>query len=194
MTDIREICQLSDEDLEARRVDLGRRLAPELRGRRNLSDGVILSFDATSEMREELSAFVAFESECCLSLNFSVSEAAGELELEMRGIDPSAVFFADVALSAESDATDSDAEGSIRWRPVLDSIGLGALGAFAVCCVLPMALVAAFGTAVAAPFTKLDNPWLISASAFVFAAGIWLWQRRRKAAQPAMESGRGCGC
>lgn len=194
MTDIREICQLSEEDLEARRVDLGRRLAPELRGRRNLSDGVILSFDATPEMREELSAFVAFESECCPSLKFSVSEVAGELELEMRCIDPSAVFFADVGLSADSDETESGTEGSSRWRPVLDSIGLGALGALAVCCALPMALVAASGTAVAAPFSTLDNPWLISASAFLFAAGIWRWQRRRKDVRPAMESGRGCGC
>lgn len=194
MTDIRNICQLSDEDLEARRVDLGRRLAPKLRGRRNQSDGVTLSFDATPEMREELDAFVAFESECCPSLNLSLSEATGELQLEMRGIDPSAELFADEGLAAASDAADLDTEGSSRWRPVLDSIGLGALGALALCCVLPMALVAAFGTAVAVPFSMLDNPWLISANAFLFAAGIWLWQRRRKDARTATASGRGCGC
>jgi len=71
MTDVREICNLSDEDLEARRAELAGGLIPKARARKNLSDGVVFSFDATPELRDELNAFVAFEGECCPTLDVS---------------------------------------------------------------------------------------------------------------------------
>ena len=88
MTDIRAICDLSDEDLEARRAQLREDLVPQVRGREELSDGLALFFDATPEMREELDAFIAFESECCPELGFSLRDASGALRLEIRGLDP----------------------------------------------------------------------------------------------------------
>jgi hypothetical protein len=190
MTDVREICNLSDGELEARRAELAGGLAPKARERRNLSDGVALSFDASPEMREELSAFVEFERQCCATLELSISEASDSLQLEIRGIEPGSSFFAGVGLVAASEGVSS----SRYWRRILSSAGLGTLGALAVCCLLPLALVAMLGTAVAAPFTNLDNPWLISASALVFACGIWLWQRRRDAARAMASSVGGCGC
>lgn len=96
MTDIREICSLSDEDLEARRAQLREHLVPQVRGGEELSDGLALLFDATPEMRVELDAFVAFERECCSGLGFSLHDASGALRLEIRGIDPRASVFSDI--------------------------------------------------------------------------------------------------
>ena len=192
MTDIREICRLSDQELEARRGQLSRGLASRIRGRRDLQDGMVLAFDSSPENREELNAFIAFERECCPTLDFALGEASGGLELEIRGIDPQSDYFggigADVGLEVESAAGSSR-----RWRRVLSSVGLGALGALSVCCLLPFAAAALFGTAVVLPLTNLDNPWSISASALVFAGGIWFWQARRETTRAAASPG-GCGC
>jgi hypothetical protein len=190
MTDVREICNLSDEDFEARGAELAGGLARRVRERRNLGSGVALAFDATPEMREELNAFIDFERGCCPTLEFSISEASGALQLEIRGIEPDSGLFAGVGLVAASGRVSPSRD----WRRILSSAGLGTLGALAVCCALPIALVAILGTAVAAPFTSLDNPWLISLSALAFACGIWLWQRRRDDARATANSGAGCGC
>ena len=200
MTEIREICKLSDQELEARRRDLGRGLASRIRDRRDLRDGMILSFDSTPELREELNAFVAFERECCPGLDFSLSDASGNaagnadgiVELEIRGVDPHSDFFADLGAGVVLEV-DAATEVSRRWRRLLSSIGLGTLGALSLCCVLPFATAALLGTAAVAPLTNLDDPWLISASALVFAGGIWFWQRRRDGVPRATSAG-GCGC
>jgi hypothetical protein len=189
MTDVQEICNLSDEDLEARRIEIARGLAPKAHERRDLSGGLVLSFDATPEMRAELDDFVAFERECCPTLGLSVREASGALELEIQGIAPGSSIFASVGLTAEPKVSSSG-----RWQRILSSAGLGTLGALVVCCVLPIGLVALLGAAVAAPFANLDNPWVISSSALVFAGSIWLWQRRREAARATEASAGGCGC
>ena len=189
MTDIREICNLSDEDLEARREELMQGLALKARERRDLGDGVAYSFDATPEMRAELGAFVAFERECCPTLGLAVKVAPGALELEIRGVEPTSSLFAGIGVAGGSE--DRIPRGR---RRILSSAGLGTLFALALCCLLPAALVAALGAAVAAPLTSLENPWMISSSALVFACVIWLWQRRREHARAAEASAGGCGC
>jgi len=68
------------------------------------------------------------------------------------------------------------------------------VGALLICCVLPFGMIALLGTAVAAPLTSLDNPWIISGSALLLVALIWQWQRRREDARNAKASAGGCGC
>ena len=192
MTDTREICNLSDQELKARRAELSGGLGSKVRDRRNLYDGVALFFDATPEIREALNAFVAFEGECCPTLSLSISEASGLLQLEIRGIEPASSLFEDIGAGIGL-AANSASGSSRRWRRILSSAGLGTLGAVIVCCVLPFAMVSVLGIAAVAPFTNLDNPWSISASALLFAGGIWVWRRRRDDAQAAASIG-GCGC
>ena len=60
-TDIREICDLSDEDRETRRASLHKRLFVFVRRRQELPDGLALYFDETPEMRAELDEFVEYE-------------------------------------------------------------------------------------------------------------------------------------
>ena len=96
MTDIRAICNLSDEELAARRKDLRQELVPKARGREELANGLAIFFDGSPETRAELEAFVEFERECCPGLDFSVRDASGALRLELRGIDPKTNVFAGV--------------------------------------------------------------------------------------------------
>jgi hypothetical protein len=100
VTDIREACNLSDDEYAARRAKLREGLMPLARGRENLSDGLALLFDRSAQRREQLEAFVAFERECCPGLEFSVRDTPGALRLEIRGIDPNASAFAGLGLSA----------------------------------------------------------------------------------------------
>lgn len=189
MIDVREICNLSEEELRVRRAELSTGLATKVRERRDLGDGVTLCFDATSEMREELDAFVAFERACCPTLGLSIREASGLLQLEIRGVEPGSKLFAGLGLVDLSEVASSS-----RWPRILSAASLGTLGALALCCVFPIALVAVLGAAVAAPFTNLDHPGVISATALGLASGIWFWQRRRDQARAEAISGGGCGC
>jgi hypothetical protein len=188
-TDVREICNLSDEELDARRKELRAGLLARVERKEELSEGVALFFSAGSEMRGALDDFVAFERECCPGLDLSVADQKGALRLEIRGLAPQSDLFAGIGEASRSDAT-------IRggWRPLLSSAGMGTLGALIVCCVIPFALIAMLGTAVAAPLTQLENPWIISSSALAFAALIWTWRRRRDEARVESPPAKGCGC
>lgn len=188
MTDIRAICTLSDKEFAARRKELREGLLPQARGREELSDGLALFFDASPELREELEAFMAFERECCPGLGFSVRDASGALRLEIRGIDPRASIFAGVGEVAEHHKPER-----AGWMRLLRSAGLGAAGAFVLFCVVPMAIAAVVGVQLAASLGALDDPWAVGAGGVVFAALLWLWERRRAAARKASASTGGCG-
>lgn len=188
-SDIRAICNLSDEDLSVRRKELQEDLMPKARAKEALPNGVALSFPANVETREELDAFVAFERECCPGLGFNVRDTDDGLRLEIIGLDAGSSLFAGIP---ESSAAGSRTRG--RWRMLLSSVGLGTVGALLICCVLPFGMIALLGTAVAAPLTSLDNPWIISGSALLLVALIWQWQRRREDARNAKASAGGCGC
>ncbi len=178
MTDIRAICNLSDEDLEARRVQLREGLIPQARGREELSDGLAFLFDATPELREELDAFVAFERECCPGLDFSVRDASGALRLEIRGVDPEASVFAGIGAARGSEKLAG--RGGLR---LLRAAGLGVVAAFVLFCVVPIGLLALLGAELAAPLGALDDPFAVAAGGLVFAVLLWRWERRREAAR-----------
>ena len=100
--DIREICDLSDEDRETRRASLSKGLFAFVRRRQELPDGLALYFDETPEMRAELDEFVEFERDCCSGLGWSVRSELGALRLEIKGVDPrSAAFAAAGSVAAE---------------------------------------------------------------------------------------------
>lgn len=174
MTDIRAICNLSDEEFEARRAQLREGLASEARGREKLSDGLALLFDATPELREKLDAFTSFERECCPGLDFSVREVSGALRLEIRGIDPEASVFAGIG-----EARGFEKLAGRGWLRLLRSAGLGVVAAFVLFCVVPIGLVALLGAQLAAPLGALDNPFAVVAGGLVFAGLLWRWERRR---------------
>jgi hypothetical protein len=93
MSDIREICNLSDEEFHARRRQLRAELLPHVRRRSALPNGVALAFEATPDRRRALEDFVAFERGCCPGLRFALREGDGALHLEIHGLDPDANVF-----------------------------------------------------------------------------------------------------
>jgi hypothetical protein len=103
MVDVRDVCNLGDEDLAARRERLRRELAPHARAREALPDGVALRFDATSEMRKALEAFVAFERGCCSGLDFALHERGEVLQLAIRGIASDAAILAELGAPEAGD-------------------------------------------------------------------------------------------
>jgi hypothetical protein len=193
MTDIHEVCSLSEDELATRRKALDRGLLAKVRNRRSLADGVLLRFAATPALRAELDEFIAFEQGCCPTLDLLVRETGNELELEIHGLDPDSELFE--GLESRSDG---GARPASRWRRALSAIGLGSVGALTLCCVVPMAGMALFGSALAAPLTSLDDPWVVSSTALVLAATVWIWQRRRRsrgnATAPACATDGSCGC
>ena len=104
MSDIREICNLSDEELDARRRELRAELLPHVQRRGALPDGVALTFEATSDRRRALEDFVAFERGCCPGLRFALREDDGALTLEIHGLDPEASLFTKAASRPKSGA------------------------------------------------------------------------------------------
>ncbi len=189
MTEIRAICDLSDEAFEARRAQLREGLVSKARGREELSDGLALRFDATPELREELDAFISFERKCCPGLDFSVRDESAALRLEIRGIDPEASLFAGIGA-----ARGSERRAGRGWQRLLRSAGLGAIVAFVLFCLVPIGLVALLGAQLAAPLGALDNPFAVAAGGLVFAVLLWRWERRREAARLESAASGGGGC
>ena len=186
--DIREICNLSDEDREARRESLSRRLFAFVRRREELPEGLALYFDETPEMRDELDELVEFERGCCSGVGWSLRSESGALRLEISGIDPNSAAFASIG-SVAAMPSNSDKPG--RWPRLLRSVGFGSAGAFLVCCVLPLGVLALVG---ATPLLLLDNPWVIGASALGLSGLLWVWEGRRNARRAVSESAGNCSC
>ncbi len=187
MSDIREICNLSDEELEARRRELREELVPHVRRRTALLDGVALAFDSTPERRRALEDFVVFERDCCPGLRFALREEGAALLLEIRGIDPEASVFLEGV--SEEESAPVGASGLAR---VARAGGLGAVGAFVLFCGVPIAVAALVGAELAAPLGVLDHPLALALGTLLFAAGVWRWERRR-ARERSVSTG-GCGC
>lgn len=93
MDEVRALCNLSDEDYAARRKELRETLLPQIRRRVALENGVVLEFYAEEAIRLQLDEFVAFERDCCPSLEYSIRNKGEVLELEILGVNPNADFF-----------------------------------------------------------------------------------------------------
>jgi hypothetical protein len=188
VSEVRAICNLSDEDFETRRAQLRRDLFSQVRGRRELPDGLVLRFDATPEMRDELEDLVRFERECCPTLGLRLQSDPQSLQLEIQGIDPRSAEFASIG-QLETDGEWVPTGGARAWLALVRSAGLGALGAFLVCCVVPVGLVAVLG--IALPLAAFESPWVLGPGAVAISILFWRWERRREAARA---NAQGCGC
>jgi hypothetical protein len=182
-----ETCNLTDEELESRRRLLREQWVPHIRKRAALSDGVAFTFETTPERRRALEDFVAFERGCCPGLRFSQHEGAGILRLEIHGLDP------EVRLFSEGGKGEGHAPaGASVVARVVRAGGLGAVGAFALFCGVPMAVAAAAGARFAAPLGALDHPLALGLGALLLSAGVWVWEQRRARKRPGPARSGAC--
>lgn len=183
LDEIRNLCNLPDEELKARRAQMSQELFAFVRKREELPTGLALYFDETPERRVQLEEFVAAERICCSGIGWSMGTDSGALRLEISGIDPKSAAFASIGSAS--------VETPGMWPRLLRSIGFGSAGAFFFCCLLPLGIVAVIG---ATPLLLLDNPWVIAGSALGLGGFMWHWEGRRRARHAVRESASGCGC
>ena len=175
------VCSLSDVSLEERLAWIGREILPHARTREVLPDGVRLAFPPDDALRAKLARWVELERACCSGPRFELEEGEG-LELSVHGIDPHSP-----ALASLGEAPAPRGGGLAR---LAQAGGVGFAAAFFVLCVLPVALAALAGAAVAAPLAGLESPATLAAGTLFAGAGAWWWLRRRSAAR----AGRRTGC
>ncbi len=85
---IADICELPPDQLAARKEELRRELLPCVLASEPIEGGQALEFETMQ--REKLEALVAFERQCCGSLDWQLVESrtAGRIRLEIRGLPP----------------------------------------------------------------------------------------------------------
>ncbi len=179
---LEEICRLPDEEREARVDAIRRELLPLALRSEALANGRAWEFPADPGLRAELEALVRFERVCCPGLGWELRALPGgeALRLEVEGIDPFA------------NAGTSPSQGSGRLRRFVRAGALGFAGSFLALCVLPLAIVAAGGSALAGWAAGLDDPRWIGAGTLVAGAVAWHVLSRR--AREHREAGGDCGC
>jgi len=81
------VCALTPEALEARRSGLLPGLAARAESREEIPDGYRLTFGASSEVLQAISAVIEAERQCCLWLRFqlAVEPDAGPMVLTLSG-------------------------------------------------------------------------------------------------------------
>jgi hypothetical protein len=189
MTDLRAICNLSDEQFAARAKELRGGLLALANGREELSDGIALRFDSAPEIRTRLQEFVAFERGCCSSLGFDIREESGTLRLEILGIRSAVGEFAAIDGIAEEPKPERS-----KLPRLLRSAGLGTALSVSLCCLLPLGIATLAGASIAAPLVALDNPWIIAAGSLAFATLLWRRERKPAANKTSSSGVEGCGC
>lgn len=117
MSDMREICDLSDEEFAARNKELREGLMLKVKTRERLRDGVALLFEDSAQNRVELDEFVAFESKCCGSIQWSVREAAAGLKLEIHGVPPESEIFADLEATPRTESNPDKVSNPVQALP-----------------------------------------------------------------------------
>jgi hypothetical protein len=171
-----DVCSLSASELRERIAMVRAEVLPHVIESGRRADGFAWEFAETAEMRQKLERLVALEGQCCRGEVRWALEAPGDarrLCLVLSGIDP-----------------DSKLLDRLVGKPVEPSFGARALGwakagglgialSFFVFCVLPLAVAAFGGAALAASVARLDDPLVVAGGAVAFAAGAWLWMRRR---------------
>ena len=175
-----DACTLTPPEFGERLHWIRAEILPHAKGREDLEDGVAWRFEAGASMREKLERLVALESQCCdpEAIRFALHEepAAGTLRLEVHGIDPESMLLATAPPAGERPSA---------LKRALKAGGTGAVGSFAVFCVLPIGVAAIAGASVAAPLAGLESPATLAGGTLAFGAAAWWLLRRR-------ETRRGC--
>lgn len=180
------VCSLPPDDMAARMAWVRQEILPHAIETVRLGRGLAFELLAAPGLGERLDRLVELERACCSEIVFEsmASAVPGRLRLEVRGIDPDAEIFRSLDVPASTGE-----QPSLRAR-VAQAAAAGVLGSLILCCVLPVAAVAALGTA-AAPLTALDGPVPIALGALVGGTAAWWWLGRRRVAHDA---GCGPGC
>jgi len=182
-------CTLDDTGRQDRLGTIQREVLPHVKGATALPDG--FAWECAPAGRENVERWVELERQCCGNVSWEVMPRSdGSLRLEVRGADPAVGVLASLYTT---EVEPKPGVGSTLAR----AGGLGAAASFGVLCLLPMALAAVFGSAVAAPFAGLESPATLAGGTLAFAALIvWFGRRRRRAqAAEATPAGRSpCGC
>jgi hypothetical protein len=181
-----DVCTLSSDVLAERLAWIRDEILAHARRVERLESGLAWELDAAPGLAKKLDHLIALERECCGGLVFERSEASvpGRLRLEVRGVDPDAAVFRALHVQSQHERP--------GWTRLAKAGGFGLSSTLLVCCVLPMLAVALLGSA-AAPFARLDRPWIIGVGALAATATAWRWLGRRSAGTASRSSGNACG-
>ena len=181
-----EECTLPPSDLGDRIEWIRREILPHAVGRERLPDGVTWELRDAPGLESRLDRLIELEAECCSRVSFAQQPGskAGTRRLEIRGVDPDSPIL--------QGTFPAEPEKAGVARRLGRAAGLGTALSLFVCCVLPIGAAALLGATAAAPFASLDQPWVIAGSGLLFGGAAFLWQGRKRPAQPASKDP--CGC
>jgi hypothetical protein len=169
------VCSLPANSLDERRQWIRDEILPHAVETESLvkGRGVAIELRDAPGLADKLDRLIELERDCCSSIGFERTTGAtsGRLRLEIRGVDPHAAVFQSLQMPTRA----TSPAGRL-----LKALGIGTLGSFVVCCVLPVAAVALVGAA-AAPLTTLDGPVPIALGALLGGGIGWWWLGRRPA-------------
>lgn len=131
---LRDMCTLSDDQLTVRLAEIRRDIVPHVQQTHRLQDGVALELNNTPGLRAKIERFIGLERECCVGLQFGLSDATqtGGLRLEIRGVDSAEIL--EQLFSGMGDRAKEESQGG-RIHSVLRSAGVGIFGSFFLFCV-----------------------------------------------------------
>jgi hypothetical protein len=177
------VCTLPPDALDERIEWIRREIVAHAESVARRDDALSIELASRPGLPESIDRLIELERACCSGIGFERSAGArpGTTRLEIRGVDPDAAIFRDLNPSQTSASPRSEVGGRLA-----KSAGLGVAASFFVCCVVPIAAVAAVGPA-AASLASLDTPLSMGAVALGVGAGAWWWIGRRKADAD-------CGC
>jgi hypothetical protein len=167
------VCTLPPASLGERLAWIRAEILPHAIHSEQRPNGIVLELQDAPGLAAKLDQLVALERACCSDIVFEHrASTGGRRTLEVRGIDPGAAVFATLQVPGAPPRL---------GRRLAAALGLGTLLSLIVCCALPLALVALFGAAAAAPFAFLDDPWMISGAVLLFGGIAFAMDRRRRA-------------
>lgn len=169
-------CILPKNEMDERLSWIRTRILPHALRTQGRADGLRVDFADAPKIRGLLDQLIKLEADCCSQMRLKriPGEFAGELSLEIRGVDPSDPVFTKLAGGS---AQGEDGRIAKRSKAAAYSVGLGSAAGFFVCCVLAQLLIWALG-GVAVPMLLLDQPAVIGATSVLVALLIWYRLRR----------------
>ncbi len=184
-------CSLPADQLAAREEELHNGLAKRIVAAREMPDGIALGFPHGADVRAEIDAFIAFESQCCSFASYEVRSHPGDerLWLEIRG--PAGTHGLMRRLVPPTVAVERLGRHASWRRPFRWGAG-GAASALAVllCCATPLLplLLGALGLVALLPWLE---PWLDGAALtlLVVSCGPLGWALYRSARARATPAG-----
>lgn len=182
-----DVCVLDDAALGERLAWLGRNVVPHVTRAHRREHGWLLEITDEEGMTQKLDQWSEFERACCSGIVFERVSGApeGALHFEIRGANPAASVFAPFE---ELRAPDKN---RVRGT-VVQSVGVGLFASVFVCCLLPIAAVAALGSA-AAPVMGLDGLVPMSMTGIGVGGAYAWWRSRSQRDSTGSSAGSDCG-